>query len=201
MALSKSNIELLTRLRAEGEQALSEYFLEVRPSLKTIVSQQIMSQLKARLDASDVLQEAYLRARMDLKNYLSEPRLTPYAWLARICRQALMHTFRHNIGTKKRSLELEEMSFNEVEECSLAVNQVSPSSWVRRQEMGGLVEQAISQLGPQDQKIIGLVHDEFSNLREAAQLLGVSYEAAKKRYRRAMRRLGAILKATGAFND
>ena len=106
--MPRSDSVIIERLRCDGEVALAAYFAEIRPKLRKFVDGRIMTQLAVRVDASDVLQEAYLLARRQLPAFLQAPHLSAYGWIKRICRQCLVRTYQFNIGTAKRSINREE---------------------------------------------------------------------------------------------
>ena len=64
---------LIDRLRAGDRQALGELFHCYRERLRRMVELRTDSRLRTRLDASDVLQEAYLDLAGDLEAYRADP--------------------------------------------------------------------------------------------------------------------------------
>src|ERR1700677_18905 len=73
--------DLLDQLRGGDRQALAVLFDKHRDRLRRMVELRIDSRLRARLDASDVLQEAFLDVSHDLDAYLADPKLPPLLWL------------------------------------------------------------------------------------------------------------------------
>ena len=63
------------------------------------------------------------------------------------------------------------------------------------------MREAICQLKAEDSEIIRLVHDEDLSLGEAADKIGIAYDAVKKRYQRAIRRLRQKLNGVGNGNE
>src|SRR6516225_10204541 len=72
---------LIDRLRAGDRQALGELFHGYRERLRRMVELRMDSRLRTRLDASDVLQEAYLDLAGDLEAYRADPKLPPLLWM------------------------------------------------------------------------------------------------------------------------
>ena len=68
---------LIDRLRAGDRQALGELFHSYRERLRRMVELRMDARLRTRLDASDVLQEAYLDLAGDLETYRADPKLPP----------------------------------------------------------------------------------------------------------------------------
>ena len=205
--MSRSDSVIIERLRCNGEVALAAYFAEIRPKLRKFVDGRIMTQLAVRVDASDVLQEAYLQARRQLPAFLQAPHLSAYGWIKRICRQCLVRTYQFNIGTAKRSINREEpaeevfRSNEQLADIRHPRIQITPSSLVRRRERTDQMREAISQLKAEDGEIIRLVHEEDLSLGEAADKIGIAYDAVKKRYQRAIKRLRQKLTGVGISNE
>jgi RNA polymerase sigma-70 factor, ECF subfamily len=94
---------LIERLRAGGRRALAELFGRYRDRLRRMVELCLDPRLQARLDPSDVLQEAYLEVARDLDAYLRDPRLTPFLWLRLHVGRRLTTLHRHHLGTRMRA--------------------------------------------------------------------------------------------------
>ena len=63
--------------------------------------------VRARLDASDVLQEAFLDVARDLDAYLADPKLPPLLWLRLHVGRRLMTLHRQHLGTRMRDAGME----------------------------------------------------------------------------------------------
>src|SRR3989442_1514805 len=89
----------MSEARKAGEGAreeLSKLFAGCRDRLRTMVSLRLDPRLKGRVDASDVIQEAFLEATERYDDYVREPRLAPYLWLRFLTmQQLLIHARRH----------------------------------------------------------------------------------------------------------
>ena len=72
---------LIDRLRAGDRRALGELFDRYRDRLRRMVELRMDPRLRARLDASDVLQEAYPELAGDLDAYRADPKLQPLLWM------------------------------------------------------------------------------------------------------------------------
>ena len=64
---------LLERARAGDEQALDELIGRHRARLRRMVELRLDRRLQSRIDASDVIQDAYVEVVRRLGEYLSEP--------------------------------------------------------------------------------------------------------------------------------
>jgi RNA polymerase sigma-70 factor (ECF subfamily) len=68
---------LLQRAQTGDRQAFEELFARHRPYLRQLVELRLDPRLRARVDPSDVVQEAYLEAFRRVSTYLQE-RLMPF---------------------------------------------------------------------------------------------------------------------------
>ena len=72
---------LLSRLRAGDQQALGELYSRQREPLRRMVALRLDQRLQGRVDASDVIQEAYLEAWNRLPEYQRDPAMPFFLWL------------------------------------------------------------------------------------------------------------------------
>jgi RNA polymerase sigma-70 factor (ECF subfamily) len=71
----------LASLQSKGNRALAEVMAQHRLRLQQAVELRVDPRLAGRLDAADVLQEAFLEARKRLSRYLAEPSVPVFVWL------------------------------------------------------------------------------------------------------------------------
>src|ERR1700693_1259001 len=72
-----------------------------------MVELRLDSRLQARIDASDVIQEAYVDVVSRLDEYLREPKYPLFLWLRLIVGERLLKRHRHPLGTQRRDAALE----------------------------------------------------------------------------------------------
>src|SRR6202453_924536 len=99
--------DLIEQLRGGDRRALATLFDRYRERLRRMVELRIDARLRARLDASDVLQEAFLDVDRDLDAYLAEPKLPPLLWLRLHVGRRLTTLHRQHLGTKMRDAGME----------------------------------------------------------------------------------------------
>jgi RNA polymerase sigma-70 factor (ECF subfamily) len=71
--------------------------------------------------------------------------------------------------------------------------QSQPSQAAMHGETRNGLSMALDRLGPLDREVLQLRHFELLTIAEIAQVLAITEEAARKRYRRALKRLRKIL--------
>jgi RNA polymerase sigma-70 factor (ECF subfamily) len=195
--------QLVERLRAGDRQALTDLFQRHRDRLRRMVELRMDARLKGRVDASDVLQDAFLDAADHLGRYRQGSDLPPFLWLRLVVSQRLANYHRRHIGTKMRDVRQELALYRDplpqpstAALASMLLGRLtSPSNAAIRAEQLLRVQEALNALRPLDREVIALRQFEELSRPETAQVLGITEEATAKRYLRALRRLKAVLEA------
>src|SRR5262245_2909244 len=94
--------ELVARAGAGDPRAVSEIFARHRGRLRRMVELRLDGRLQARLDPSDVIQEAFLEVARRLDGYLREPKLPLFLWLRLVVGERLTTLHRRHLGTRMR---------------------------------------------------------------------------------------------------
>jgi RNA polymerase sigma-70 factor (ECF subfamily) len=195
---------LLQRLRraAEGDgEGWQELVEAYRPRLQRMVALRIDRRMQRRVNASDIVQEAYLEAARHLAEYVQNPKMPLYLWLRGITGNKLLEIHRHHLGFKMRDAARDValdggagmQSNSGAVAAALAGDHTSPSMAAARREMKRLLEEALDSLDPLDREVLALRHYEHLSNSEVASLLGLETSAASKRYVRALKRLRGVL--------
>jgi RNA polymerase sigma-70 factor (ECF subfamily) len=198
---SAETLDLLERARTGDGAALNAIFLRYRERLRRMVDLRLDRRLQARVDASDVIQEAYVEVVSRLDEYLRAPRLPLFLWLRLVVGERLMKLHRYHLGTRLRDAGLEVSLYREAlpaaSSSALAAQllgkHTSPTQAVLRAERMLRVQEAINSLDPLDREVLSLRHFEELTCAESAQVLGIQESAAAKRYIRALKRLKDVL--------
>jgi RNA polymerase sigma-70 factor, ECF subfamily len=198
---STETVELIERVRAGDVDALNALFTRHRERLRRMVDIRMDRRLQARIDASDVLQEAYLEVIQRLDEYLSNPKLPLFLWLRLVVGQRLMTLHRRHLGAQQRDAGREVSLFREAlpaaSSAALAAQLMgkftSPTQAAMRAERMLRLQEALNTLDPIDREVLSLRHFEELTRTEAAQVLDITEAATAKRYVRAMKRLTNLL--------
>jgi RNA polymerase sigma-70 factor (ECF subfamily) len=83
-------------------QALAGLFNRYRDRLRRMVHLRLDRRLQARLDASDVLQDAYVEFARRFPQYAAEGGMPFYLWLRQLTGQKLIDLHRHHLGARMR---------------------------------------------------------------------------------------------------
>jgi RNA polymerase sigma-70 factor (ECF subfamily) len=195
-------IEELTRRLREGDAtAAGELFVLCQDRLRRMVRLRLDQRLQGRLDASDVLQEAFLDVQKKAPDFASRGDLPGYLWLRLITAERLLILHRHHLGAQMRNAA-QEVSLHRGElptassQClaNLLLGRLtSPSEAAIRAERQLRLQEALNQMDPTDREVLALRHFEELSNSEVATVLGLSKTAASNRYVRALKRLKEVL--------
>jgi RNA polymerase sigma-70 factor (ECF subfamily) len=201
---SSDTANLLQRARAGDEQALNSIFTRHRDRLRRMVQMRLDWRLQARIDGSDVIQEAFLEAATRLDEYLQNPAMPLFLWLRFLVGERLMILHRHHLGAQmrdaRREVSLYRDALPEASSAALAAQllgrETSPTQAAVRAERMLRLQEALNTIDPLDREVLTLRHFEQLTRSETARVLGIAEPAAAKRYVRALKRLKEILAAT-----
>lgn len=154
------------------------------------------ARLSARIDASDVIQEAMIEASRRLPAFLAKNDAMFYPWLRAIAWERLIQLSRKHITAKKRSVQLEAPAGLRLPDASttqltrqLAASLSTPSAAAIRKELQHRVQTHLESLSAKDQEILLLRHLEQLSMKEIAATLDITLVAAQSRYFRALERM------------
>ena len=206
-----SDVDEAARLRRvlDGDaRAFAELFDALRPRLSRMVHFRLDSRLRGRIDADDVVQEAFLDASKRLDAFRASQPMSPLVWLRLIVGQTMIDVHRRHLGAQMRDAGRElslqgpwagntsmSMSF-----CLLG-RLSSPSQAALRAELSSMLATALEEMNPTDREVLALRHFEELTNKEVAEVLGIESKAASIRYVRALARLKLVLQKFPGFLD
>jgi RNA polymerase sigma-70 factor (ECF subfamily) len=193
--------ELLRRAGGGDRRARGALLQRHRGRLRRMVALRLDPRLAARVDPSDVVQEALAEADRRLDNYLRERPLPFYPWLRQLAWDRLVEQHRRHVRAGRRSVRREEAeapglsaaSALELADRLLAAGD-SPSAALQRRELAERVRAALARLPEPEREVLVLRYLEQLPAREVAGVLGLGEAAAKKRALRALQRLRDLLR-------
>jgi RNA polymerase sigma-70 factor (ECF subfamily) len=191
---------LLQQVRAGERDAMNQLLDRHRPYLRRLIEVRLDPKMRARVDPSDVVQEAQLEASRRLKNYLKQPPMPFRLWLRQIAYDRLLMLWRHHVGavrrTVKRDLPLPDRSSLLLAQQLLAPGS-APNQQLVKREFVRRVREAVSQLPDGDREVLVMRNLEGLSNQETAQILQIDPATASRRYGRAVIRLRQILLQSG----
>jgi RNA polymerase sigma-70 factor (ECF subfamily) len=200
---------ILDRALAGDEPAIQALFDRYRDRLRRMVQFRLDRRLQGRVDASDILQEAFLEAWQRFAEYRRNPPAPIFLWLRFLVGERLVTLHRRHLGAHGRDAEREVSLYSgplpAANSVALAAQLVghltSPSDAAVRAERVLRVQEALNDMEAIDREVLALRHFERLSRAETAQALGIAEAAASKRYVRALQRLKELLSHTGRSGE
>jgi RNA polymerase sigma-70 factor (ECF subfamily) len=201
MSLTEADTEDLLRRAAVGEDAAREQLLDRhRDRLRHVIAMRLDRRLAARVDPSDVIQEAMADAAHKLPDYLERRPLPFYPWLRQLALERLIVMHRRHIQAEKRSVTREEcqpLPLTDESTIQLADRLLAtgstPVGRLLRDELQRRVQEVLGLLDPRDREVLVLRHLEQLSTRETAAVMNISEGAVKTRHLRALRRFRSMM--------
>jgi RNA polymerase sigma-70 factor (ECF subfamily) len=195
---------LLEQARAGDRDAFERLFARYRKYLHQLVELRLDPRLRARVDASDVVQETQLEAFRRLADYLDREPMPFRLWLRKTAQERLGMLQRQHLGAARRAVG-REAPLPDVSSLQLAgrflASGTTPSQQLSRQELVRQVQQAIAQLSEVDREILLMRNLEGLSNQEVAHVLQIEPATASQRYGRALLRLRNVLIAAGLMES
>jgi RNA polymerase sigma-70 factor, ECF subfamily len=166
-----------------------------RERLLKMVAIRLDPRLAARVDPSDVVQEALVQADHKLDGYLRDRPVPFYPWLRRIAWERLVKCHRRHTAQRRavsRELPLPDSSVQALANRFLSPGS-SPSRLAERREQIARARQALQQLSERDREILVLRYLEHLSTADTAAVLEITPSAAKLRHLRALDRLRRLM--------
>ena len=188
-----------------GDSAALGSLLEgYRAYLRMLARVQIGPRLQSKLDADDLLQEAFLRAHQAIGRFRGATEEEFLAWLRGILAHVLADQIRRYHGTEQRDPKLERALEVELDRSSegfarvLAAPTSSPSQRVVRHERAVRLAAALERLPPASRDVLALRHFQDLSFPEIASQMGRTLDGVKNLWIRALARLR---REVGTFDE
>src|SRR5438067_1160990 len=116
--------EPLLRLAQTGNGPALGQLLELyRDYLALLARLQIGRRLQGKVDASDLVQETFLKAHRDFARFRGTTEAEWVSWLRQILAFNVAHLVRHYYGTRRRDIRLERELVDELNQSSRVLDQ------------------------------------------------------------------------------
>lgn len=193
--------QLLAEAAAGDAEAWGALLAAHQERLTRMVAFRMDPRLRGRIDAADVVQEAFVEASAHRDHYFRSTSAPLFLWLRGVASNKLLEMHRHHLGTcmrdAKRELPLEALRSSDDASAALCAHLTSgvarPSVAAVREEVKSRLAEALNKLDATDREVLVLRHFEQLTNAEAALVAGIQERAAAKRYLRALERLKQIL--------
>jgi len=155
--------ELIQRAGTGDQLARQQLLSRHRSRLRQMVALRIDRRMAARIDPSDVVQEALADAAGGLSEYLKDRPLPFYPWVRQFAWERLLQLHRFHLKAQRRSVDREQLRIFDLpgdSEAALAERLVtsgtSPSGKLLRAELRQRVQTALEALEPRDREVLVL---------------------------------------------
>ena len=187
--------DLLSRASTGDKEALRLLFDGHRERLKRMVVLRLDPRLSARIDPSDVVQEALIDASKKLNDYVRDRPLPFYPWLHCLTTERLAIVHRQHVKTQAMAVGREEARASFVDRTTevlaerLTSNEPTPGTSLVREEQRQRVHSALEGLKEKDRNLLVMRYLEDMSFPEIAAILEIGESAAKMRHLRALQLL------------
>jgi len=192
--------DLLKQVQAGDRGALDQLLARHRSFLLSVVELRMDHKMRARMDPSDVVQEAQLEAARRIEDYFGREPMPFHLWLRKTAYQNLLRLRRQHVDADCRSVE-REIPLPDNSSAMLArkilSHEPNPGQEAVEREMARRLRQAVAQLPEIDGEVLLMRTLEGLTNQEVAQVLDIDASAASKRYGRAILKLRQILIDSG----
>jgi RNA polymerase sigma-70 factor (ECF subfamily) len=193
--------QLLAQAAAGDGAAWGSLLTAHEERLIRMVAFRMDPRLRGRIDAADVVQEAFVQASAHREDFFRAPEMPLFLWLRKIVSNKLFELHRHHLGTHMRDANRDRplaapQNWDDTAEAlwlHLSGHLTSPSAAAVRGEARIRLAEALDRMDATDREVLTLRHFEQLTNAEAARVVGIEERAAGKRYLRALARLRKIL--------
>jgi RNA polymerase sigma-70 factor (ECF subfamily) len=184
--------------RTGSPEALGRLLEECRQYLLLVANEELPSDLRPKVGASDLVQETFLRAQDHFAQFRGTSADDLLAWLRRILLNQLANVTRHYRATDKRQLgrelALAEAPLEQLQDA-VATDDESPRARLVAREAEHDLERALAQLTAEQRQVIEWRNRDELSFEEIGRRLGRSAEAGRKVWARAVEALQVLLES------
>jgi RNA polymerase sigma-70 factor (ECF subfamily) len=191
--------ELLRRARAGDEDACGRLLEAYRGYLTLLARVELGRDLQGKVDPSDVVQEAFLEAHRDFRQFHGQTEADLRAWLRRVLVTSLADLARRYRGTRRRDPRLERQLAAALDlssqalEHGLVAPDSSPSDRAQRREDARRLAEALERLPADYRDVLLLRHFQGLTFPEIARRQGRTLDGVKNLWLRGLARLRRLL--------
>jgi RNA polymerase sigma-70 factor (ECF subfamily) len=191
--------ELLAQAQAGMGVAVDRLMACHREYLHRFVEFRLDPKMAARVDPSDVVQDAQLEATRRLNEFLQQRPMPFRLWLRQIAYDRLVMLRRYHIRAARRTVD-REVALSDRSSLLLAGQLLAGSTASKhfaRRELAAEIRKAMAQVPAHDREVLVMRTFEGLSFAEVAWLLDIDPAAARKRHGRALLRLHKLLADAG----
>jgi RNA polymerase sigma-70 factor (ECF subfamily) len=194
-----SPAELLRLAQAGDAEHLGKLLELYRHYLHLLARMEIGRNLRAKLDASDLVQDTLLEAHRNFSRFRGSSETQFVCWLRQIMAASLANLLRRYLGTQGRDVRLERQLATQLDQSSQLLDRGlidaagSPSQQASRREQAVLLADALQRLPEDYRQVIVLRHLQGLSFAEVGQRMERSIDGVEKLWMRAIARLRQVM--------
>lgn len=193
---TRPEADLLRAARDGSQTALAALFDSHAAAVRGYVEKRLPADLRRKIAPEDVLQEAWLVAAERLTEFEDRGEGSLRAWLLKIADLKAREAIRAFLGTRKRADVREISRSGRPDTAAFVAAGPSPSEVAQGNELREAALRAMAALPEDYREILRLVQSEGLTLKDAAERMGRTHDAAKKLYGRALRKFAESIGRT-----
>jgi RNA polymerase sigma-70 factor, ECF subfamily len=199
---------LIHRINGGEAEALPELFARSRKRLRRMVRLRLDQRLQGRVDPEDVLDEAFRDVPQHAREYLADPKVSPFVWLRELTNRRLTDVQRRRLESSGpdagQEVSLVQGPLPQVTSLSLAamlMGQLSQTfQEAQRAAKQMRLQEVLKQMRPVDREVLVLRHFEMLNNDETAEVLGLSRSETSRYYLRALKLIKDFMSEMPGFS-
>ena len=188
-SISDREVSLLSNARGGANSSLGELMLVYRDYLFALADDELGSDLKVKASASDLVQDSFVEAKRDFRQFTGDTPIEFQRWLRKLLLNNVANVVRGYRGTEKRNVA-REVSLPKLNASGsileLASDDSSPSSIAIRNELFTSMQAAMQMLPQHYQDVIQWRNYDRITFQQIGLKLGRSTEAAQQLWVRAL---------------
>jgi RNA polymerase sigma-70 factor, ECF subfamily len=191
LSCDSSLIELeswIEAARCGDREALGQALSSVRDYLLLVANEGLEPALKAKGNASDLVQETFLLAQRGVQSFRGRTASEWRHWLRSILIRNMAQERRRFAATAKRQVQREVTITNEMLPENAGYIE-TPSRDLALRELETALIEGLERLPERDREVVTWHHREQLSFEEIGLRSGINAEAARKRWKRALGRL------------
>ena len=166
-----------------------------RDYLLLVANEELEPELRAKLGASDLVQETFLGAQRDIRSFRGRSEREWRLWLRGILVHVLANHRRQYRAIAKRRVECE-VSISSTPHFDWPAANPSPSADLAMREIEAALLSALDSLAEHHRNVVLWHHRDRLPFEEVGRRLGISADAARKHWERALKALRKELRAS-----
>lgn len=183
--------QLIELARSGDSAAISKIVGKYQSYLLFVANDQLEPSLAKRISAEDIVQDTVAQLAQKIGSFTGETEPELRAWLRASLCNTLKNIRRYHLQQKRSIAREGKMP------SSNLLDSLTPSKDLQSRERLAAIENGLKQLSEKDREVLRMRHEEGSTFAEIGEALGLSPDAARMSWGRAIQRLKKLIENNG----